>query len=110
MIDKNKIRIYGDDKLLAYETKDYKYTLKPWVNYKNQISIDIIITYLSSFNRRTFDIYNQKIPKKHIDILKQLVEYYELTIITFYIIENGYTYRNVFEDIFNSQIGEKNGK
>ena len=102
MIDKNKIRIFNNGQSLAYQTKYYKYVLSSWVNYENEIQVDIIITYLNSLTEKMFDNFNKnKIPKKHINILKEIIEYYESTIIMFRVIDEGYTYINVFEDLFN---------
>ena len=102
MINESDIIFFGkDNSCIKYEYENCFYYLKHYIKYPNDITITIEIVYKNSLTRRKYCFFKRDIPKKHINILKEIIEYYESTIIMFRVIDEGYTYINVFEDLFN---------
>lgn len=93
MLDLNSIKIIK--KSMIYNTSENKFRLTINTHYgliNSRLTaidtIDILMTYRSSMTNRKYNRINTKVAKKHKQIIKELIEHYESTIILPAILNN----------------------
>ncbi len=100
MINESNIIFFGkDNHCMKYEYGNCYYHLTHFIKYPYDITITIEITYKNSLNRRKYNFFKRDIPKKHMSILSELIEYYESSIIVTKVLNEGFGYDNWFKKV-----------
>lgn len=98
-IDIFKVRIFSSNNgCISYEVGNCRYNIKYYLE-TGYIKIYVVLIYLNTYNRKTYYSSKDKIPKKHITIIKSLINFYKDHILIPLLLENSeYTFKDTFED------------